>query len=108
MIGSVTTHAGAVLVIANVNGVCIDECDEDRLYVWISVANNGFEAVEDDIQLELDRIGATSGVDGELERMKAELSGGGAPREIERGNGTPGTAQATTAPTEQPQAGDTQ
>ena len=29
----------------------------------------------DDIQAELDRIGATHGVDGELERMKAELAG---------------------------------
>jgi phage shock protein A len=61
----------------------------------------------DDIQAELDRLGATSGVDNELERMKAEL-GTSAPREIESGNGTPGAAQATAAPAEQPQVGDTQ
>jgi phage shock protein A len=63
----------------------------------------------DDIQAELDRMGATGGVDNELERMKAELAGASAPREIERGNGAPGAAQATTAPAaEQPQAGDKQ
>src|SRR5258708_9425544 len=37
----------------------------------------------DDIQAELDRMGAGHGVDDELARMKAELSGGGeAPRQI--------------------------
>ncbi len=36
----------------------------------------------DDIQAELDRMGSTHGVDAELERMKAELAGGTAPKEI--------------------------
>jgi phage shock protein A len=41
----------------------------------------------DDIQAELDRMGAGHGVDAELARMKAELAGGGeAPRQI---SGTP-------------------
>jgi phage shock protein A len=34
----------------------------------------------DDIQAELDRIGATTGVDGELERMKLELAQGSTPQ----------------------------
>src|ERR1700723_2079079 len=36
----------------------------------------------DDIQPELDRMGASSSVDLELERLKGELSGGSAPRQI--------------------------
>jgi phage shock protein A len=45
----------------------------------------------DDIQAELDRMGATHGVENELARMKAELAGTSAPKEIE---GTqPATAQ---------------
>jgi phage shock protein A len=39
----------------------------------------------DDIQAELDRMGAGHGVDHELERMKAELAQGSAPRQIEGG-----------------------
>jgi phage shock protein A len=73
----------------------------------------------DDIQAELDRIGATHGVDRELERMKAELAGGSAPKQI----GSSGSAQtanggqhAETAfpaehgeiPVEQPNAGEVQ
>ena len=65
----------------------------------------------DDIQLELDRMGASTSVDHELEQMKAELGGGSAPREIEGGQGQadaqPRTATATPA-VEQPQAGDPQ
>ena len=41
----------------------------------------------DDIQAELDRMGATTGVDAELERMKAELAGGSAPKEIAGSSG---------------------
>ena len=37
----------------------------------------------DDIQAELDRMGAGSGVEAELERLKGELGQGGAPRQIE-------------------------
>ncbi len=63
----------------------------------------------DDIQLELDRMGAGTTVDHELEQMKAELGGGSAPREIEGGQDQTGsqaqTATATPA-VEQPQAGD--
>jgi len=65
----------------------------------------------DDIQVELDRMGASTSVDHELERMKTELSQGSAPREIEGGQAQSGTqAQTATAatPVEQPQAGDTQ
>jgi phage shock protein A len=56
----------------------------------------------DDIQTELDRMGATTGVDHELERMKAELAGASAPREIE-GAGVP---QATPTQVDQKQAGE--
>jgi phage shock protein A len=70
----------------------------------------------DDIQAELDRMGAGSGVEAELERLKGELGQGGAPRQIE-GNGADGAAAGTTAsaadgrpaqasPADQPQAGD--
>jgi len=51
----------------------------------------------DDIQAELDRMGAGHGVDRELEQMKAELAQGGAPRQIE--NTPAGSSDgATTAP----------
>ncbi|HEU5418026.1 MAG TPA: PspA/IM30 family protein [Streptosporangiaceae bacterium] len=65
----------------------------------------------DDIQVELDRMGASTSVDHELEQMKAELSGS-APREIEGGQGQSESQQTQTAtatpPGEQPQAGDQQ
>ncbi|PRX97063.1 PspA/IM30 family protein [Allonocardiopsis opalescens] len=48
----------------------------------------------DDIQAELDRIGATSGVDLELERMKAELGQAPSTPAIEGGNGTGGQSQS--------------
>src|ERR1700756_5513030 len=48
----------------------------------------------DDIQAELDRMGATHGVDGELERMKAELAQN-APRQIE--GAQPGTSDGAAA-----------
>jgi phage shock protein A len=71
----------------------------------------------DDIQLELDRMGASHDVDAELARLKGELSQGSAPREIEASAAsTDGAAQGTTAATDgqaaqpappaQPQAGD--
>jgi phage shock protein A len=71
----------------------------------------------DDIQAELDRMGAGHDVEAELARMKGELGQGSAPRQIEgTANGTQaGTAsadgqaaQATppAQPAEQPQAGD--
>jgi len=43
----------------------------------------------DPIQAELDRVAATSGVDGELARMKAELSAGAVPAAIEAPKGEP-------------------
>jgi len=66
----------------------------------------------DDIQAELDRMGAGSGVDQELERMKAELAQGSAPRQIEGaqaannsdGAGTEPASAASTS--DQGQAGD--
>jgi phage shock protein A len=77
----------------------------------------------DDIQAELDRMGASHGVDAELERLKGELGqGSGAPRQIEgaadgAAAGTDGAAAGTAAsatdgrpaqasPADQPQAGD--
>ena len=68
----------------------------------------------DDIQAELDRMGAGSGVEAELERLKGELGqGSGAPREIE-GSAADGAAggpvtdghPAQASPADQPQAGD--
>ncbi|HTV98854.1 MAG TPA: PspA/IM30 family protein [Streptosporangiaceae bacterium] len=54
----------------------------------------------DDIQAELDRMGAGHGVDHELERMKAELAQGSAPREIEGAQAGDGAAtQGSTAQT---------
>lgn len=50
----------------------------------------------DDIQAELDRMGAGQGVDHELERMKAELAQGSAPRQIEA-NGEAAGAQPASA-----------
>jgi phage shock protein A len=49
----------------------------------------------DDIQAELDRMGAGHGVDHELERMKAELAQGSAPRQIE--GTSAGSADGATA-----------
>jgi phage shock protein A len=71
----------------------------------------------DDIQLELDRMGASHDVDAELARLKGELSQGSAPRQIEANaastdGAAPGTAAASdgqaapAAPPAQPQAGD--
>jgi len=68
----------------------------------------------DDIQAELDRMGAGSGVEAELERLKNELGqGSGAPRQIEgaaadgAANGPVTDGHPTQAsPADQPQAGD--
>jgi phage shock protein A len=66
----------------------------------------------DDIQAELDRMGATHGVDNELERMKTELGQGGAPREIEGISAVPEAQPAPAATArpaaDQPHAGDAQ
>jgi len=48
-------------------------------------------APHDDIQAELDRMGAGSGVDAELARMKSELAGSSAPKQIA---GSPGPGDA--------------
>jgi phage shock protein A len=61
----------------------------------------------DDIQAELDRMGATHGVDNELERMKAELGGGPETRQIESVQDAP-AAQTPAPAVEQPQAGEPQ
>ena len=70
----------------------------------------------DDIQAELDRVGATNGVDAELARMKAEISQGSEPKQIEPGAAPPVTAQpaaesqraAAAQSADQPPAGDGQ
>jgi phage shock protein A len=65
----------------------------------------------DDIQAELDRMGASHDVDAELERMKTELAPGSAPRQIEAtGPTAPDAAEVPPAravqPADQPPAGD--
>ena len=72
----------------------------------------------DDIQAELDRMGAGQDVDAELARMKTELAGGAAPRQIEPGAAAPQPAVAepvagsqaagAAPPADQPPAGDGQ
>jgi phage shock protein A len=63
----------------------------------------------DDIQAELDRVGATHGIDDELERMKAELAGGSAPKEITGSGGqadsSVGQPSGTSFQKEQPGSG---
>jgi phage shock protein A len=65
----------------------------------------------DDIQAELDRMGAGHGVDAELARMKAELAGGGeAPRQISGtpvNDAVPGDANPS-YPAQQPHTGEGQ
>ncbi len=51
----------------------------------------------DDIQAELDRMGASYSVDSELARMKAELAGGSAPKEL-----AASTGPADARPADQP------
>jgi len=56
----------------------------------------------DDIQAELDRMGAGQDVDAELARMKTELGGGAAPRQIEPGAAAPQPAVAEPVAGSQP------
>ena len=51
----------------------------------------------DDIQAELDRLGAGSGVDAELEKMRAELASSSAPKQIAGGPG-PSDSAAQSGP----------
>ena len=64
----------------------------------------------DDIQAELDRMGAGHGVDRELEQMKAELAQGSAPKEIEgaqvNGDGTAAQPASAASAADPAQAGD--
>src|SRR6202167_4121511 len=68
----------------------------------------------DDIQAELDRMGAGGSVDNELARMKAELSGRAAPKQIAGSGavndavpgGAAGAAGAASFPAQQPTAGE--
>jgi phage shock protein A len=65
----------------------------------------------DDIQAELDRMGSGTGIDAELARMKAELTGGSAPKELPSGGGQVNDAVpggATSFPAEQPTSGEGQ
>jgi len=73
--------------------------------------NDMVSGPHDDIQAELDRLGAGHGVDHELEQMKAELAQGSAPRQIEgaqAGSEDGATAEAASATTaaDPAQAGD--
>ncbi|WP_198679146.1 MULTISPECIES: PspA/IM30 family protein [Thermomonospora] len=65
-----------------------------------SGALEDFSGPRDDIQAELDRMGATAGVELELERMKAELGQGPAPKQLDPG-APQGQAQAEQAPQQQ-------
>jgi hypothetical protein len=40
-------------LVTTVEGVCTDECAEDRLLVWVSVGNAGYEDVDVDVELKL-------------------------------------------------------
>jgi phage shock protein A len=61
----------------------------------------------DDIQAELDRMGAGRNVDLELEQMKAELGQGTAPKQLDAAAApAPATPPAPAQPAEQPQAGE--
>jgi phage shock protein A len=62
----------------------------------------------DDIQAELDRIGASSSVDNELARMKAELAQGSAPKQIEGAQDGVGSAQPASTAQALEQAGDSE
>ncbi|HWF81462.1 MAG TPA: PspA/IM30 family protein [Streptosporangiaceae bacterium] len=64
----------------------------------------------DDIQAELDRMGAGSSVDNELARMKAELSGGSAPKQIASGGQVADAVpdRAAGVPADQPRSGEGQ
>jgi len=70
----------------------------------------------DDIQAELDRMGATHGVDAELERLKTELEQGSAPKQLEGSadsaqpvqRAAGGQSAHAAPPTDQPPAGDGQ
>jgi phage shock protein A len=53
-----------------------------------SGALEDFSGPKDDIQAELDRMGAGPGVDAELERLKAELGQAPAPKELNQGSPT--------------------
>jgi phage shock protein A len=64
----------------------------------------------DDIQAELDRMGAGHGVDNELERMKLEIAQGSAKQIEAQGSGDaqPATPATAATVTEQPPVGDSQ
>ena len=40
-------------LIVTVKDVCTDECDDKRLLVWVQIANDGYEDVEDDVTISL-------------------------------------------------------
>ena len=72
------------------------------------VLDDAVSGSRDDIQAELDRMGAGRDVDLELEQMKAELGQGSAPKQLDAAS-TPAPATQPTAPTQaadQPQAGE--
>ncbi|MDP2309321.1 MAG: VCBS repeat-containing protein [Pseudomonadota bacterium] len=58
--GGAGGYSGPDLVV-EVEDVCIDECDEGRLTVWVTVGNVGFEDVETDFDLKLIGVDDTGG-----------------------------------------------
>ncbi|RFU38346.1 PspA/IM30 family protein [Actinomadura logoneensis] len=68
-----------------------------------SGALEDFSGPRDDIQAELDRMGATHGVDAELEALKAELGQGTPQKELNPGQGAPAQQHPQAAPHAQPQ-----
>jgi len=63
-----------------------------------SGALEDFSGPRDDIQAELDRVGSTSGVDLELEQLKAELGQGEAPKQLDAGTAEARSQQAQNPP----------
>ena len=45
-------YSGPDLIVTVVD-VCTDECDQDRLTVWLQIANDGYEDVSEDVTIEL-------------------------------------------------------
>ncbi|GAA3215863.1 PspA/IM30 family protein [Actinocorallia longicatena] len=66
-----------------------------------SGALEDFSGPRDDIQAELNRMGATTGVELELERLKAELGQGPAPKQLDPGASPQGQAQPQAQPNNQ-------
>jgi hypothetical protein len=52
-IGAGTEGYSAPDLVGDIRFVCNDECDQDRLYVWVTLGNRGYEDIEADFPVEL-------------------------------------------------------